>query len=148
MKRTSTITQCAAVLGCHFKAFPAINQMLSYTLHPPFPNPNSTSPPSTSINHLHPPELHNRVIITTLSSHLAQKHSLITPSAPINSPATSARERLLYFQGSTVRISLLVWRSQCLYLPWQHFHWIYHKKLYVLFSATYFYVSEIYIYSF
>lgn len=93
MKRTSTITQCATVLGCHFKAFPAINQMLSYTLHPPFPNPNSTSPPSTSINHLHPPELHNRVIITTLSSHLAQKHSLITPSAPINSPATSAKER-------------------------------------------------------
>ncbi len=54
VKRTSTITQCAAELGCHFKAFPAINQMLSYTPHPPFPNPDSTSPPSMSIKYLHP----------------------------------------------------------------------------------------------
>lgn len=89
------------------------------------------------------PRTTHRVIITRRSSHLAHKHTLIIPSAPINSPATSAGKTLLYSQSSTVRISLLAWLSQCLYLP----NRILTGPTIKNFSIIFLYESEIYIYS-
>lgn len=101
------ISLWAGALGCHFKAFPTINQRLS-------------SPPATTLLAVPlttpPKHKHNGAIITVVTLHLGQTEHLylgiyVTHWQPINLPATSENK------GKGVGGGSLVYASK-------HFHYV------------------------